>query len=455
MRLCIVLSKVIGRRWEYASRLILMKKIMKTNRRQFLNRSLGVVGTVALAPMVSAIGPGFEQKLLEVNSLSPNELATDEEFWQFIRQAFTISPNLINLNNGGVSPQPKVVQDKVTHYQSVSNEGPAHYMWAVLGEEREPMRRKLAATAGCSADNIAILRNTTEALDQIIFGFPWEKGDEVVLCKYDSPNVINAWKQREMRDGIVLKWMDLPMPVENDDFIVKAYTDQFTLRTKLVNITQVINWTGQILPVKKIAQAAHSRNIEVMVDGAHAFAHLVFNIPDLDCDYFGTSLHKWLFAPFGTGLLYVKADKISKIWPLMAAPDPKSPDIRKFENIGTRSFAVELAISTAIDFYNMIGPARKEQRLRYLKNYWVDGIKSHPKVKLNISQKPQYSCGLGNFGIEGKKPEEIQSYLMTKYKILTTPIVWEKVSGIRVTPSVYTTIAELDLFIRAIREFAG
>jgi len=258
-----------------------------------------------------------------------------------------------------------------------------------------------------------------------------------------------------LRDGIVLKWVDLPMPVENDDFIVTAYADQFTSRTKLVNVTHVINWTGQILPVKKIAQAAHAHDVDVMVDGAHAFAHLVFNIPDLECDYFGTSLHKWLFAPFGTGMLYVKADKISKIWPLMAAPDPKSPDIHKFENIGTRPWAPELAISTAIDFYNLIGPARKEQRLRYLKDYWVNGIKAHPKVKLYISQKPQYSCGLGNFCIEGKKSDELQTYLMTKYKILTTPINWEKVSGIRVTPSVYTTIAELDLFIKAVLEYAG
>jgi selenocysteine lyase/cysteine desulfurase len=428
---------------------------MKTNRRSFINRTLGVAGGVALAPMTSAIGPGFESKLTEVESITPGEAATDEEFWQFIRQAFTISPNLVNLNNGGVSPQPKVVQDKVTHYQSVSNEGPAHYMWTVLGEEREPMRRKLAATAGCPADTIAIVRNTTEALDQIIFGFPLEKGDEVVLCKYDYPNVINAWKQREMRDGIVLKWADLPMPVENDDLIIRAYADLFTSRTKLVNVTQVINWTGQILPVKKIAQAAHARNIDVMVDGAHAFAHFVFNVPDLDCDYFGTSLHKWLFAPFGTGMLYVKADNISKIWPLMAAPDPKSADIRKFENIGTRPWAPELAISTAIDFYNMIGPARKEQRLRYLKEYWVNGIKDIPGLKLNMSMKPQYSCGLGNISIEGKKAGDLQSFLMTKYKILTTPIVWEKVDGIRVTPSVYTTLAELDLFVKAVREFAG
>jgi selenocysteine lyase/cysteine desulfurase len=428
---------------------------MKTNRRQFINRTLGVAGGMALAPMTSAFGSEFEQKLLDVELVGPDELATDEEFWQFIRQAFTISPNLVNLNNGGVSPQPKIVQDKVTHYQSVSNEGPAHYMWAVLGEEREPMRRKLALTAGCPADTIAIMRNTTEALDQIIFGFPLEKGDEVVLCKYDYPNVINAWKQRETRDGIVLKWTDLPMPVENDEFIVKAYSDQFTSLTKLVNVTQVINWTGQILPVRKISKAAHDRNIEVMVDGAHAFAHLVFKVPDLDCDYFGTSLHKWLFAPFGTGMLYVKADKIGKIWPLMAAPDPKSTDIRKFENIGTRPWAPELAISTAIDFYNMIGPARKEKRLHYLKSYWVNGIKGHPKVSFNMSLKPEYSCGLGNFSIEGKKAEEVQSYLMTKYKILTTPIVWEKVNGIRVTPSVYTTIAELDLFIKAVLEFAG
>jgi selenocysteine lyase/cysteine desulfurase len=422
-------------------------------RRSFIASSAGLAGGLAAAPLASALGTDFERKLNEVESVAPSVLATDEEFWQFIRQAFTISPNLINLNNGGVSPQPKVVQDKVTHYQSVSNEGPAHYMWAVLGEEREPMRRKLAQTAGCSPENLAVLRNTTEALDQIIFGFPLVKGEEVVLSKYDYPNVINAWKQREMRDGIVLKWIDLPMPVENDDLIVKNYSDAFTSKTRLVNVTHMINWTGQILPVKKITRAAHAKNIDVMVDGAHTFAHLDFKVPDLECDYFGCSLHKWLFAPFGTGFLYVKEDKISKIWPLMAAPDPKSSDIRKFENIGTRPFATELAISTAIDFYNMIGPARKESRLRYLKDYWLNALKGEPGVKLFVSTKPEYSCGLGNFGIEGKKPGDLSTWLMSKHKILTTAIEWEKVSGIRVTPSVYTTLAELDTFIGAVKDY--
>lgn len=429
---------------------------MKTNRRTFLTHSLAAAGTFALSPILAAaMGKGFERKLNECSLLPPSETAGDEEFWYWIQQAFTASPNVMNLNNGGVSPQPKVVQEKFHHYNNVSNEGTAYYMWQVLGEGREPVRKKLAGLAGCPPEELAIQRNTTEALDNVIFGLPLKRGDEVILLKYDYPNVINAWKQREQRDGIVIKWVELPQPAENEEKIVSAFEKQITARTKVLNITHIVNWTGQILPAKKLARAAHKYDIDVIVDGAHSFAHLDFNVPDLECDYFGTSLHKWLFAPLGTGFLYAKKEKISKIWPLFSPGDPTSDDIRKFEAMGTRSFPAELTIGTAVDFHYMIGSARKEERLRYLKNYWMDGIKDHPKVKFFISQKPEFACGLGNFTIEGKTPGDIQKFLMDKYKIFTVPIVWEEVAGVRVTPNVYTTTKDLDLFIKATLELAG
>jgi selenocysteine lyase/cysteine desulfurase len=404
--------------------------------------------------MNESYGRNLKTILDSRRGINPPDAAKDEDLWMYVQQAYTSSPNIMNLNNGGVCPQPKVVQEAFESYNRFSNEGPAYYMWHVVGEGRESVRRDLADLAGCSVDEIAIVRNTTEALETVIFGLDLKKGDEVVLTKQDYPNMINAWKQREKRDGIVLKWVDLPQPIEDEDAIVNAYKELFTGRTKIIEIMHMINWTGQILPAKKLADAAHQEGIEVLVDGAHTFAHLDFKIPDLDCDYFGTSLHKWLCSPFGTGFLYVKKEKIGKIWPLTAPADPASEDIRKFEAMGTRSFPAELAIGTAINFHDMIGSERKEARLRYLKNYWMDGISDIDGIRFFTSKKPEFACGLGNFAIDGLEPADIQKKLLNQYRIYTISINLENINGVRVTPNVYITTCDLDKFIEAVHEIA-
>jgi selenocysteine lyase/cysteine desulfurase len=327
-------------------------------------------------------------------------------------------------------------------------------MWRILDQGREPLRMKLADLAGCSPEEIAIDRNTTEALDTIIFGLNLDKGDEVVLTKQDYPNVINAWKQREKRDGIKLVFINLNLPMEDEDAIVDQFTSAFTSRTRIVNITHIVNWIGQILPAKKIARKAHEKGIEVMVDAAHTFAHLDYKIPDLECDYFGTSLHKWLCAPFGSGMLYVKKDKIKNLWPLMPNADPQSEDIRKFESLGTRSFPTEQAIGTAINFQQAIGSKRKEDRLRLLKNYWAEKVGKFPKVKVHTSFKPEFAGAVALFSIDGMKSADIDTFLFNKYKIHTVAIEWENISGIRVTPHVYTTFKDLDRLVTAIEELS-
>ena len=383
-----------------------------------------------------------------------DDTTTDEEFWYQVRMAYTINPNLINLNNGGVSPAPKIVQEALSRYNNLVNEGPSYYMWRILDMGREPLRLKLAALAGCSEEEIAINRNASEALETIIFGLPLTKGDEVILTKQDYPNMINAWKQRELRDGIVLKWLNFDLPIENKEEIASAYAALFTDRTKICHVTHVINWTGQIMPVKEIAREAHKRGIEVLADGAHSFMHFDFKIPDLDCDYFGTSLHKWMGAPIGSGLMYIKRDKIKKVYPLLAAGIDEADNIRKFERLGTRSFPIEQAISEAVDFNNMIGMPRKEKRLRYLKNYWAEKVSKLSNVKLNTSLKDDFSCAIANFSIDGKKPEEIDTFLMDKHRIHTVGINWENIHGVRVTPNVYTLTSDLDKLVGAIEQFA-
>jgi selenocysteine lyase/cysteine desulfurase len=424
-------------------------------RRSFLNKA-GIFSATGLLTALTrpAWSRNLDQALLQAAGTPPGTLASDEEFWYYIQQSYTVSSSIINLNNGGVAPSPRIVQDTMKRLHDLSNEAPSYYMWRVIDQGREPLRRDLAKLAGCSMEEIAIHRNASEALETVIFGLPLKAGDEVVLGKQDYPNMINAWKQRELREGIKLVWVNLDLPSEDNDYMTSAYTQAFTAKTKVVHLTHVINWNGQIIPVRKIADAAHQKGIEVVVDGAHSFAHFEFTIPELGADYFGTSLHKWLSACIGSGLLYVKKDKIKNIFPLFATADPKSGDIRKFEALGTRPFFIEQAIGKAIEFYDMIGAQRKEQRLLYLKNYWMSRVKDIPKVQLGTSMQPGFGCAIGLVNVEGKKPSDFELFLFSKYKVHTTPVEWENIKGVRVTPNVYTSTRNLDVLIEGIEHFA-
>ncbi|MCW5909077.1 MAG: aminotransferase class V-fold PLP-dependent enzyme [Chitinophagales bacterium] len=422
------------------------------NRKSFLKRTaLATAGISLLDWMKPSEAEAFQFHLNRLEGKEPQQVASDEDFWHFIRQQYTTSPNIINLNNGGVSPQPKPVQEAHIRNYQYCNEAPSYYMWRILDQGREPLRERIAKLAGVSPLEIAINRNTTEGLNTIIFGLNLKAGDEVVLCKYDYPNMMNAWKQREKRDGIKLNWVDLQLPEENDEAIIKKYEAAITPRTKIVHVTHMINWTGQVLPARKIADMAHKKGCEVIVDGSHSFAHLTYSITDLDCDYYATSLHKWLCAPFGTGFMFIKKDKIKNVWALLSAPIPDADNIGKFEAIGTRSFAAEMAIGNAIDFQLLIGNERKEARLRYLKNYWCEKVKHLPKVKLYTSLQPAYSCAIATIGIDGIKGGELSNALFEKAKIHTTGIEHEAVNGARITPHVYTTTEDLDKLIDTIK----
>lgn len=423
---------------------------MKLTRRNLM-KTMGFFSlTIPFSTLFEGV-QGFDAlQLVEKYANTPDN---QSEFWFWVKQSFTTSPTILNLNNGGVSPQPKPVQDAFIRYNQISNEGPAYFMWRILDQGREPLRKKLAELAGCSPDEIAINRNTTEGMDTIIFGLKLKPGDEVVLAKQDYPNVINAWKYREARDQIKLVWVDLQLPSENLDYLVNAYTSKFTSKTKVVNLTHMINWNGQILPVKEIATEAKRKGIYVLIDGAHTFAHLNFKIPDLNCDFFATSLHKWLCAPFGTGMLYIRKELISEISPLFPNDNPSSTDIRKFESLGTRSFPAEMAIADAINFHNLIGSTRKETRLRALKNYWVENLSKFSQIEILTPMSDKFSCGLGIFAVKNKKPEEVADYLFNKHKIYTVAINWENIHGVRVTPHLYINEDDLDRFVSAVKDF--
>ncbi len=399
----------------------------------------------------------FARPVIAANAAqkSAAEWAQDEDFWSWVKSEYTVSPNLLNLNNGGVCPQPKVVQDAHIRFYQYANEAPSYYMWRILDQGREALRSKLADLAGCSSEEIAINRNSTEGLNTVIFGLNLKAGDEVILAKQDYPNMLNAWKQREKRDGIKLVYLNLDLPSENDDALAEQYVRAFTPKTKVVHITHMINWVGQVMPVRKIADEAHKRGIEVIADGAHSFALFDFKIPDLGADYFASSLHKWLSAPFGSGLLYIRQNKIRNVWALLSNNEPDGPDIRKFESLGTRSFASEMAIGTAVDFHNSIGTARKFARAHYLKNYWAERVRDIPGVTIHTSLKPEFAGAVALFSINGMKPGEIDGQLLNQYKIHTVGIDWENIHGVRVTPHVYHSPKDLDRLVAAITAIAG
>jgi selenocysteine lyase/cysteine desulfurase len=426
-----------------------------SDRRTFLRR-LGIgAGTL---PFLQFADPTFahasRERHFRTGDALPAATGADEDFWGWVRESYTVSPNILNLNNGGVAPQPKVVQDAHIRYYHYCNEAPSYYMWQILDQGREPLREKLAGLCGCSPEEVAINRNSTEGLNTIIFGLNLKAGDEVVLTRQDYPNMINAWRQREKRDGVKLVWIDLPLPVDDEARIVDLYVKAFTSRTRVVHVTHLINWTGQILPVRRIADQAHKRGIEVIADGAHTLAHMDFKVPDLGCDYFASSLHKWLSAPFGSGLLYIRKEKIRDVWALLSNNEPDGPDIRKFESLGTRSFASEMAIGAAVDFHDVIGGSRKEARLRYLKDYWVNQVKDMPRVGFLQSATPHQSCAIANISVEGMKPEEVSAELFNRHRIHTVAINWENIHGVRVTPNVYTSTKDLDRLVAAIRKIA-
>lgn len=424
-------------------------------RRNFIKKAGALAGVFAGYGFFNQLQAAQFTAAAAITSDNPMIAASDEDYWQVIQQAYSVPANFINLNNGGVSPSPIVVQQAVERYNQLSNQGPSYFMWRILDQGREPLRQKLALLAGCSPEEIAVNRNATEALNTVIFGLDLQRGDEVIGTKQDYPNMIQAWRQRALRDGIVYKQISFDFPIEDDEAIVQAFEKAITSKTKILHVTHIVNWVGQILPVKKICQMAHRRGLEVIVDGAHSFGLLDFSIPDLECDYFGTSLHKFLSAPIGSGMLWIKKEKISKVWPLVCNDKPQSPDIRKFETLGTRSFPIEQGIGEALAFHNAIGAKRKEERIRYLKNYWATRVKDISGVQLHTSLQSAYSCAICGVSIKGLTPAQLDQQLYNQYKIHTVGIVWENISCVRITPHVYTRPADLDLLVLAIQKIAS
>src|SRR5438552_2107163 len=422
-------------------------RLTELHRRNFLSLAGKGLGLAALSSgTVASLLRTIQAATGSVAHLTPEQAAMDEDYWATIQNAFTVTRGIINLNNGGVSPSPRLVTEALVRYIWQQEDATAYTMWQILEPQSETIRTGLAELFGCDREEIAITRNASESLETLLMGMDFKPGDEILTTTQDYPRMLTTLRQREKRENLKLKLIQVPIPPKNLNEITAAFEKGITDRTRLILISHMINITGQITPVKAVCDIARARGIETIVDGAHSFAQFYFKQSDLGCDYFGTSLHKWLYAPKATGMLYVKRDKIDKLCPLMAAEAKQTSDVRKFEEIGTHSAAPRPATGEALLFHNGIDGNRKAARLRYLSRYWMNRLKDVPKIRFNTSFDPSQSCAIANVHIEGTNPEAVTKYLFDKHRIFTVPIMHEEFQGIRITPNVYTTLGELDRF---------
>ena len=418
------------------------------DKRSFIkNSSLLGLGSIISFPKIEAMVKSFSH-------IPSSELAKNEDFWLSIRNGYKLKTDYINLENGYYCIQPEeVLEAYIKHIREINLQG-AYYLRTVQFENKNKIAAKLAELAGCEKEELIITRNTTESLDMIISGQDWKQGDEAVMAQQDYGAMLDMFEQISKRYGVVNKIISIPNHPKSDDEIVELYANAITPKTKLLMVCHMINITGQILPIRKICDMAHSKGVQVMVDGAHAFAHIQFKISDLNCDYYGCSLHKWLSVPLGAGFLYVRKENIQKIWPLFAESGHKPEEISRLNHTGTIPVHTDLTITDAIDFYNTIGAKRKEDRLRYLQNYWTNKVRNIPNIILNTPEDSTRSCGIANVGIKNIKPSAMAETLLKQHKIYTVAIDDKGVHGCRITPNVYTTTDELDQLIKALQEMA-
>ena len=423
-------------------------------RRGFL-QATGMAGAAAVAMFRDDGLARLEAADRLVDGWPAADVAADENYWREIQQAFTLDRTIINLNNGGCCPSPRVVHEALKRYLDISNQSPVYHMWQILEPNIESVRRRLAAEFGCDAEEMAITRNASEALQIAQLGVDLKAGDEVITTNQDYGRMLDTWEQRVRRDGIKLTKVSFPVPPKSMEVLAEPLLSAITPRTKVLHFCHITNLTGQIFPVKKIADEARRRGIKTIVDGAHAFAHFPYKVSDLGCDYYGTSLHKWLLAPIGTGFLYVRRENIPSTWPLTPAAASKASDIRKFEEIGTHPAANHNAIAEALTFHEGIGAERKAARLRYLRNRWAERLGNSSKFAIHTNLDPAHSCAIGNVQVRGVPTAKVVGQLWEKWRIIATPIVHAEYEGLRVTPNVYTTLEEVDTFVGAMEKISG
>ena len=375
----------------------------------------------------------------------------DEVFWSGIRAQYTVSPDFINLEHGYFSLQAQPVFEAFLRYQTLVNAHSTFFMRQQFLTRLEDVRHALAEFCCVQADELLITRNVIESMNILLQGYPLAGGDAVVCATHDYDRVLETLEMLHQRRGVVLQKIDVPLDPGSDAQVVDCYAQAITAQTKLMLVTHMVHRTGQILPVAKIAAMARSRGVEVVVDAAHSFAHLAFDFPSLNSDFIAVNLHKWLGAPLGVGLLYIRKARIVDIAPLFGSARTATDSIAKLGQMGTVPPAPILAVLDAIAFHNAMGASNKEARLRYLSQYWLAQVQDLSRLKLLTPRAPERFCAIVAFRIEGLTATAVAAWLLAQQRVFTVVVDIQTTQGVRVTPHMMTNTQELDALVVGIR----
>lgn len=379
---------------------------------------------------------------------------SDAAFWNKVRADYTLTDAYINLESGyyNIIPQPtlKALQ---AHIEAINLRG-SHYMRNDQFPDKKRVVQSLAEVVGCEADSLILTRNTTESLNSVIKGIPWKAKDHIIFANQEYGAMQQMIRQVAKRFNLAITNLDIPMHPESDEEIVAQYEALIKPQTRLILVSHMVNITGHILPIKKICDMAHGHGVEVLVDGAHCIGHFDFKIDDLNCDYYGSSLHKWLATPLGCGLLYINPKHQDTLWPLFTEDHQMTEGIQRFGHQGTHPVYHDLAIENAITYYQALGPHRKEERLRTLATRWMDALRDHENIRLNTPNQKERYAGIANVGLKNMRASELATKLMDKHGIFTVAIEGAGVDGCRITPNVFTTDEEIDEFTKAMLQLA-
>ncbi|WP_436514532.1 aminotransferase class V-fold PLP-dependent enzyme [Ekhidna sp. To15] len=407
---------------------------------------LGIAGLPFISAKVA------QPDIADYQNLFSEDQTTDEKFWKKFRKDFYDVPkDFINLENGYFGVQPKPVYEAYIKNIERVNINSSRYLRTGYSSDFKQIVNELSTFAGINPEEALITRNATEALNIAIQGLDWKEGDEVILSGQDYFSMIETFEMLEKQKGIKIKRIKIPLLPERDEEILASYEAAVTPKTKGILVTHMIHLTGQIMPIKKIADRFKPQGIEIIVDAAHSFAQIDFKLKDLGADFVGVNLHKWFGNPLGAGLLYVNRSRVKDLKPLFGDRMEDANDINKLGHFGTLSVPTVITIPEALAFNQTVTIPKKEKRLRYLQNYWTSKAKDIPSVLITTPLDPSRSCAIASFRIEGMETKEVITRLYEQTKVFTVIRYLEDQEVVRVTPSLYNLTSELDTLLEGIK----
>jgi selenocysteine lyase/cysteine desulfurase len=421
---------------------------MKGTRRSFISGVVTAAGGAALLATTDLKASVDGAESLAAASSSA-QLADD--YWRLVQSQFRLEPGLVYLNNASLGPSPASVADATEAFRRKLDAFPSRFMWGGWSQEFETVRSKAGALLGASAEEIALIHNTTEGMNLVAFSLDLTAGDEVIVADHEHTSGTIPWQYWQEPKGVKLVRPTLPILPRSPDEIVEVYRRAITPRTRVISMCHVVNTNGMILPVKEISEMARARGILVAVDGAQAPGMINLDLHDLGCDFYAASSHKWLFSPKGVGIFYSRRESQALLKPLIVCRGWDDPSIRRLENYNTRNLPEVLGLGVAFDFQNLLGPDRRQARIYELKKYLRDRVTDDPAFVIKTPAADNLSAGITTIEVQGHEVREVAKALAERHRIDCRPVTTHGLNGLRISLSVFNCEDQIDLLVKALR----